>query len=179
MWSREAEASSRRPSARVPHSPPNAMSPLYFTRGDQRPSSGPSGMVSFGGSDEELALMSLAAYKCKDWANSRNDSAPLPPKQSDDARPHMDTELFASPYKSFKRARLGSVSPRRAHPQLKRLLQPRRHQQGPRQRPAPFLPEVHQELTKVWCAPYSACVHSSSSAALSTVDGTKEKGYTK
>lgn len=50
---------------------------------------------------------------------------------------------------------------------------------GPRQRPAPFFLEVYEELTKSSRAPYSACVHYSSSAALTMVDGLKEKGYTK
>ncbi|XP_059360387.1 taste receptor type 1 member 1-like [Carassius carassius] len=48
--------------------------------------------------------------------------------------------------------------------------------QAPRQRSAPFFPEVHDELTKSWRAPYSAHLRTSS-AALSSVDGSQEKGY--
>ncbi len=36
-------------------------------------------------------------------------------------------------------------------------------QQSSHQRPTPFLPAVHEELTKTWCAPYSACVTFSTS----------------
>ena len=50
-------------------------------------------------------------------------------------------------------------------------------QQAPRHKPAPFFPEVHEELTKAWRAPYSARVGSSVSATLSSVDGAAEKGY--
>lgn len=53
------------------------------------------------------------------------------------------------------------------------------HQQAPRRRLAPFFLEVHQDLSKMWCAPFPVHDHSSSSAALSTVDSTEEKGYTK
>ncbi|ROL44132.1 hypothetical protein DPX16_15625 [Anabarilius grahami] len=49
--------------------------------------------------------------------------------------------------------------------------------QAPRQRSAPFFPEVHEELTKSWRAPYSARLHTTHRSALTTVDGSEEKGY--
>ncbi len=51
--------------------------------------------------------------------------------------------------------------------------------QAPRQRPLPFFPEVHEELTRSWCSPYSARLHISASSTLTTVDGAEEKGYEK
>ncbi len=42
---------------------------------------------------------------------------------------------------------------------------------------APFFPEVHDELTKSWSAPYSSRICPSASAALTSVDGAEEKGY--
>lgn len=53
------------------------------------------------------------------------------------------------------------------------------HQPSPCQRSAPFLPAFHEVLTKTWRAPYSACVNPSTAAALTTVDGAEEKGYSK
>ncbi len=51
--------------------------------------------------------------------------------------------------------------------------------QAPCQWATPFFPEDHSELTKSWHAPYSACLSSNSCSALSSVDGTEEKGYEK
>ncbi len=49
--------------------------------------------------------------------------------------------------------------------------------QTPRQRSSPFFPEVHEELTKSWSAPYSSRNCPSASAALTSIDGAEEKGY--
>ncbi|KAI2654620.1 Platelet glycoprotein V [Labeo rohita] len=51
--------------------------------------------------------------------------------------------------------------------------------QASRQRASPFLPEVHEELTKSWRAPYSARLRPSSSSALTSVDGAEDRGYEK
>lgn len=48
---------------------------MLFTREDQCPSSGASGMVLFRGSDDELDSMSLAASECEEWAKSGDDSS--------------------------------------------------------------------------------------------------------
>ncbi|CAM4733894.1 unnamed protein product [Leuciscus chuanchicus] len=48
---------------------------------------------------------------------------------------------------------------------------------SPPSRPAPFLPELHEELAKSWCAPFSARVRTSASAAFSVVDDAKNRGY--
>ncbi len=52
---------------------------------------------------------------------------------------------------------------------------PGRHQ-ALSQRSSPFFPEVHDKLSKSWRAPYSSRFHPSASAALTSVDGTEEKG---
>ena len=49
--------------------------------------------------------------------------------------------------------------------------------QAPASRPAPFLPELHDELAKSWNAPVSARLRSPASSTLSRVDGATEKGY--
>ncbi len=52
---------------------------------------------------------------------------------------------------------------------------PGRHQ-ALSKRSSPFFPEVHDKLLKSWRAPYSSRFHPSASAALTSVDGTEEKG---
>ncbi len=51
------------------------------------------------------------------------------------------------------------------------------HRQDPCQRASPFFPEVHDEITRSWRAPYSSRLRASSSSALTSVDGAEEKGY--
>ncbi len=51
-----------------------------------------------------------------------------------------------------------------------------RHQ-ALRQRSSSFFPEVHNELTKLWRAPYSSRIRPSASAAFTSVDGAEVKGY--
>ncbi len=47
----------------------------------------------------------------------------------------------------------------------------------PRPAPVPFFPEVHEELTKSWMAPFTARSPSSASSILTTLDGGVAKGY--
>ncbi len=45
------------------------------------------------------------------------------------------------------------------------------------QRLSPFFPELHDELTKSWCTPYSSRIRPSASVALTSVHGAEDKGY--
>ncbi len=47
----------------------------------------------------------------------------------------------------------------------------------PRSAPVPFFPEVHEELTKSWMAPFTARSHSSVSSVLTTLDGGAARVY--
>ncbi len=47
----------------------------------------------------------------------------------------------------------------------------------PRSTPVPFFPEVHEELTKSWMAPFTARSRSSASSVLTTLDGRVARGY--
>ncbi len=47
----------------------------------------------------------------------------------------------------------------------------------PRSTPVPFFPEVHEELTKLWMAPFTARSRSSASSVLITLDGGVARGY--
>ncbi|CAM4615007.1 unnamed protein product [Leuciscus chuanchicus] len=44
-------------------------------------------------------------------------------------------------------------------------------------KPAPFLPELHEEVAKAWNAPFSARTRSSVSPAFSSLDNAKDRGY--
>ncbi len=45
--------------------------------------------------------------------------------------------------------------------------------------PVPFFPEVHEELTGTWKAPFTARNHASGPSSLTTLDGGAAKGYTR
>ncbi len=47
----------------------------------------------------------------------------------------------------------------------------------PRPAPVPFFPEVHEELTSSWMAPFTARSRSSASSILTTLDGGVARGY--
>ncbi len=47
----------------------------------------------------------------------------------------------------------------------------------PRPAPVPFFPEVHEELTRSWMAPFTARSPSSASSILTTLDGRVARGY--
>ncbi len=47
----------------------------------------------------------------------------------------------------------------------------------PRSAPVPFYPEVHEELTKSWMAPFTARSRPSVSSVLTTLDGGAARGY--
>ncbi len=47
----------------------------------------------------------------------------------------------------------------------------------PRPAPVPFFPEVHEELTKSWMAPFTARSPLSASSILTTLDGGVARGY--
>ncbi len=47
----------------------------------------------------------------------------------------------------------------------------------PRPAPVPFFPEVHEELTSLWMAPFTARSRSSASSVLTTLDGGVARGY--
>ncbi|XP_073678289.1 uncharacterized protein [Garra rufa] len=44
--------------------------------------------------------------------------------------------------------------------------------------PVPFFPEVHEELTRTWTAPFTARNRSSGTSSLTTLDGGPARGYT-
>ncbi|KAL0161810.1 hypothetical protein M9458_041206, partial [Cirrhinus mrigala] len=160
---------------RASPSPQREGSPVLFTRPDLD-------LVSFGGSEDDmLNSMSLAASDAEELSGSVNDPAPLPSTDTSDPRTKsgMDAELFRVLTRAVDELGL-EWSPPEEPPRslLDEWFLPGRRQ-APCQRASPFLPEVHEELTRSWRAPYSARLRTSSSSALTSVDGAEDKGYEK
>ncbi|KAI2663140.1 ORF V: Enzymatic polyprotein [Labeo rohita] len=158
---------------RASPSPQREGSPVLFTRPDLCPSAAASDMVSFGGSEDDmLDSMSLAASDAEELSGSINNAAPLPSADTSDPRSKtgMDAELFRVLTRAVDELGL-EWSPPEEPPRslLDEWFLPGRRQ-APRQRASPFLPEVHEELTRSWRAPYSARLRASSSSALTSVD---------
>ncbi|KAL0161520.1 hypothetical protein M9458_045245, partial [Cirrhinus mrigala] len=139
-------------------------------------------LVSFGGSEDDmLDSMSLAASDAEELSGSITDPAPLPSTDTSDPRTRtgMDAELFRVLTRAVDELGL-EWSPPEEPPRslLDEWFLPGRRQ-APRRWASPFLPEVHEELTRSWRAPYSARLRTSSSFALTSVDGAEDKGYEK
>lgn len=122
--------------------------------------------------------VSLAALEMEEWGYSGEEPKAAPPPQVPRPKPYAD--LIRILAKAVEDLGLEWLAPdESAHGFLDKWFLPETHQQSSRHRPAPFLPAVHDELTKTWRAPYSSQVNPSTVAALTTVDGTDERGYTK
>ncbi len=168
--------------AQIPHaslSPHREVSPVLFSQPDQHPSASVSDLVSFGGSDDELAddSMSLVASDAEELSGSVTDPAPSGLPAPSTAKAGMDAELFRVLSKAVEELGLEWSPPEEpSRSRLDEWFLPGRRQ-APQQRPSPFFPEVHDELTRSWRAPYSAHLRTSASSALTTIDGAEEKGY--
>ncbi len=104
---------------------------------------------------------------------------PPPPSAPSAAKAGMDAELLRILSKAVEELGIEWSPPEEpSRSLLDEWFLPGRHQ-APRQRPSPFFPEVHEELTRLWRAPYSAHLRTSASSALATIDGTEEKGNEK
>ncbi len=160
-------------------SPHREVSPVLFSQPDQRPSASASDLVSFGGSDKELAddSMSLAASDAEELSGLVADPAPLPSSAPSTAKAGMDAELLCVLSKAVEELGLEWSPPEEpSRSRLDEWFLPGRSQ-APRQRPSPFFPEVHDELTRSWRSPYSARIRTSASSDLTIIDGAEEKGY--
>ena len=116
---------------------------------------------------------SLLASDSEEWSGSRASSA----RESTATRAGIEEELMRLLSQAVERLGLewspppeqttnrmdGSYFRQRSTPATKRA--------------APFLPELHAELSKSWNAPLSARTRSDSSTPLRVVDGAAEKGY--
>ncbi len=127
-----------------------------------------SNLVSFGGSDDELAddSMSLVVSDAEELSGLVTDPAPSGLPAPSAAKAGMDAELFHVLSKAVEELGLEWSPPEElSRSRLDEWFLPGRRQ-APQQRPSPFFPEVHDELTRSWRAPYSARLRTSASSAL-------------
>ncbi len=170
----EQPVTSELASAQCPHVSlsQREQSPVLFTQLDQRPSAAASDIISFVGSDNELDIdsLSLAASDAEELSGSVAEPALLPASASCSARLKADNELIRVMSKAVNELGLEWSLPE--EPSRSRLDECffLGHHQDLHQRLFPFFPEVHNELTKSWRAPYSSRIRPSTSAALTSVD---------
>ncbi len=121
--------------------------------------------------------MSLAASDAEELSGSITDPAPSRLPAPSAAKAGMDAELFRVLSKVVKELGLEWSPPEEpSRSRLGEWFLPGRRQ-APQQRPSPFFPEVHDELTRSWRSPYSARLRTSASSALTIIDGAEEKRY--
>ncbi|KAI2647734.1 Transcription intermediary factor 1-beta [Labeo rohita] len=133
---------------------------------------GPS--ISFGAPEEDM--MSIAASE-KDAPPAEADDSAGQSSTVGAALSEIDTKLAAMLLRVAKSIEL--EVPKAPSPERSRLDDWFLGAKGdfpPRPAPVPFFPEVHEELTKTWGAPFMACSHQGSSL-LTTLDGGAARGY--
>ncbi|CAM4466038.1 unnamed protein product [Leuciscus chuanchicus] len=117
---------------------------------------------------------SLLASGSEDWASSEDLA---PPARKPTTRANIEKELMR--VLALAAASLGLEWSAPELPSRTRLdgsfLPGERT--SPESKPAPFLPELHEEVAKAWNAPYSARTRSSVSPAFSSLDNAKDRGY--
>ncbi len=119
--------------------------------------------------------MSIAASG-DELGSGEDDSAALPPSGRV-ALPESDPELTAMLFRATESIGLHYRPP--PSPERSRLddwfLGAQAESRQPP--PVPFFPEVHEEVTKSWRAPFSARNRPSASSVLTTLDGGAAQGY--
>ncbi len=133
-------------------------------------------LVSFGAPPDDR--MSIATSEGESDQSGNYGSVPLPPSGRS-AVPDSDPEMVAMLARAAESAGLEWRPPPCPEPSRLDdwfLWVARAVSQGPT--PVPFFPEVHDELTGTWMAPFTARNRSSGSSSLATLDGGAARGYT-
>ncbi len=133
-------------------------------------------LVSFGAPPDDR--MSIATSEGESDQSGDDGSVPLPPSGRS-VVPDSDPEMVAMLARAAESVGLEWRPP--PCPEPSRLDDwflgvARAGSQGPT--PVPFFPEVHDELTGTWTAPFTARNRSSGSSSLATLDGGAARGYT-
>ncbi|XDV20624.1 hypothetical protein PO909_025924 [Leuciscus waleckii] len=118
---------------------------------------------------------SLLASGSEEWSGSIPD--PAPSTQESSVRALVNAELLHLFTKAVEDLGLEWTTPQEPAPNRLDGCFLTGRRSAPVSRPAPFLPELHDELSRLWGAPYSARLRSSVSSTLSAVDGAKDRGY--
>ncbi len=132
---------------------------------------GPS--ISFGApADDRLSITASG----DELGSGEDDSAALPPSGRV-ALPESDPELTAMLSRAAES--IGLHYRRPPSPERSRLDDWFLRAQAERRQPppVPFFPEVHEEVTRSWKAPFSARSRPSASSVLTTLDGGAAQGY--
>ncbi|XP_073668191.1 uncharacterized protein [Paramisgurnus dabryanus] len=160
-------------SERVPErraSPPRR-SPVQFVAESLRPEPGAAESVSFGVPAEEDE-MSLTASD-GDW-----DQSPPAASEADAHPPSFHEELVRILSKAVQDLEIEWSSPQ--EPQRSKLdswyFDSGRRAAAPR-KSAPFLPDLHDEVTKAWATPQGVRACAGGSELFSKVDGAEARGY--
>ncbi|CAM4514717.1 unnamed protein product [Leuciscus chuanchicus] len=144
----------------------------------QRPASARTAIASEDEADHAAITdsCSLLASDSEEWSGYHRSASST--QESSRSRSSVDAELLRLLTKAVDQLGLDWSPPKAPAPnRLDRCFLPSRRQ-APASRSAPFLPELHTELSKSWNAPFSARLRSPVSSTLSQVDGAAEKGYT-
>ncbi len=133
-------------------------------------------LVSFGAPPDDQ--ISIATSEGESDQSGDDGSVPLPPSGRS-AVPDSVSEMVAMLARAAESVGLEWRPP--PCPEPSRLDDwflgvARAGSQGPT--PVPFFPEVHDELTGTWTAPFTARNRSSGSSSLATLDGGAARGYT-
>lgn len=109
--------------------------------------------------DDSKSLMPLDV---EEWVCSGEELESLPLMQT--TWPSLDIEFLRVLSKAVEDLSLAwSALEEPYHGLLDKWYLERCHQRSSHHWPAPFLPAAHEELTRIWCAPYSAHVNTSTS----------------
>ncbi len=123
--------------------------------------------------------LSLAASDAEELSGSYHDPAPLHSGQPSTSSPGMDTDIFSVLSNAVEELGLeGSPPEEPSHSRLDEWFLPG-CRQAPHQRTSPFFPEVQDEITKSWRAPYlfRLFLSASYSSALTSDDGADKKVF--
>ncbi|KAG1925027.1 hypothetical protein F2P79_025808 [Pimephales promelas] len=133
----------------------------------------PSGAVASDDTADEKDSCSLHASDSEDWSSIGSST-----RESAGTRAGIEEELTRLLSQAVSRLGLEWSPPPEQPPNRMDGKFLHRRPAPACSRAAPFLPELHSELTKSWNAPLSARNRSDVSASLRSVDGAAEKGYT-
>ncbi|KAL0146542.1 hypothetical protein M9458_058173 [Cirrhinus mrigala] len=144
--------------------------PLIYVEESSRPPAEAREMVSFG--YEEDDVMSTSASDPGAWSDA--------PSEASCTQTSLDAELMNILTEAVADLELDWAAPEQLSKRWMdgSFLGASRQAEAP-QRPAPFFPELHEELTRSWRSPHSARAHAQGTQLLTTVEGAEKRGYSR
>ncbi|KAL0162349.1 hypothetical protein M9458_041745, partial [Cirrhinus mrigala] len=161
-------------SSRTSHSPARSVPLVEFPGGFDSP---PQGGLDFSFGAPEGDEISVAVSEGGQSLSDAEASTGLPPSGFM-AQSEAEAEMAAVLAWAAEGIGLEYVAP--PSPKRSRLddwFLGSEHADLPRSTPVPFFPEVHEELTKSWKAPFSSRTHFAGASALTTLNGGAARGY--